>query len=79
LFKKYRSATDYAAADTGELEAAVKTTGFFRNQAKSIKACCGSLGGEARRESSAHDGRVARARGCGAQDGDVVLGNAFGN
>ena len=39
LFKKYRSAADYADAPLPELEQAVKTTGFFRNKAKNIKGC----------------------------------------
>src|SRR6266849_4873108 len=43
LFKKYRSAADYAAAPLAKLEQAVKTTGFFRNKAKSIKSCCQAL------------------------------------
>src|SRR6267143_5707569 len=43
LFKKYRTAADYANADRAELEQAIRTTGFFRNKAKSIQACCGKL------------------------------------
>src|SRR5580765_7186349 len=43
LFKKYRSATDFANADLAELEQDIKTTGFYRNKAKSIKAACRSL------------------------------------
>src|SRR2546428_9012334 len=43
LFRKYRSAADYAAAAVPELERAIKTTGFFRNKAKSIKTCCQAL------------------------------------
>ena len=38
LFKKYRSAKDYARADLPELEEDIRPTGFFRNKAKSIKA-----------------------------------------
>src|ERR1044072_9262426 len=34
LFKKYRSAADFAQADLTELEQDIKTTGFFRNTAK---------------------------------------------
>jgi endonuclease-3 len=37
LFKKYRSAGDYAKADLGELELEIRPTGFFRNKAKNIK------------------------------------------
>src|SRR5512139_793955 len=43
LFKKYRSAKDFAEAPLVEIEEAVKTTGFFRNKAKNIKACCAAL------------------------------------
>ena len=38
LFKKYSTARDFAKAPLAEIEAAVKTTGFFRNKAKNIKA-----------------------------------------
>src|SRR6185436_11541389 len=43
LFKKYRSAADFARADLAELEQDIRTTGFFRNKAKNIKACCAAL------------------------------------
>jgi len=36
LFKKYRSATDFAGADRHELELDIRPTGFFRNKAKNI-------------------------------------------
>ena len=34
LFKKYRTAQDYARAGTAELEGLVRSTGFFRSKAK---------------------------------------------
>lgn len=37
LFKKYRTAKDYANADLTELEQDIKSTGFYRNKAKNIK------------------------------------------
>jgi endonuclease-3 len=37
LFEKYRTAKDYAEADPKELEQAIRSTGFFRNKAKSIR------------------------------------------
>src|ERR1700690_710628 len=43
LFKKYRSAADYANVSLVELEQAIKSTGFFRNKAKNIQACCRKL------------------------------------
>jgi endonuclease-3 len=36
LFKKYRTSADFASADQKELEEEIRTTGFFRNKAKSI-------------------------------------------
>jgi endonuclease-3 len=78
LFKKYRSAADYANAPLSELEQAIKTTGFFRNKAKNIRACCRKL-------AERHGGRVPRTMeeltqldGVGRKTANVVLGNAFG-
>jgi len=78
LFKKYRSAADYANAPSDALEAAIKTTGFFRNKAKSIQSCCRSLvekhGGEVPRTMEA----LVELGGVGRKTANVVLGNAFG-
>src|SRR5215813_5395745 len=37
LFKKYRSAADYAEAKPEDLEQDIKQTGFYRNKAKHIR------------------------------------------
>ena len=37
LFKKYRTAEDYANADLTELEQVIRSTGFYRNKAKNLK------------------------------------------
>jgi endonuclease-3 len=78
LFKKYHSAKDFADASLMELQEAVKTTGFFRNKAKNIKACCAEL-------VEKFDGAVPRTMdelyalaGVGRKTANVVLGNAFG-
>jgi endonuclease-3 len=78
LFKKYRSAADFAQAPAEELEQAIKTTGFFRNKTKSIKAAAQSL-------IDRHGGQVPRTMeelvelgGVGRKTANVVLGNAFG-
>jgi len=39
LFKKYKTAADYAAAQTSVLENEIHSTGFFRNKAKAIREC----------------------------------------
>ena len=40
LYLKYKTAEDFARADIKELEEDVKSTGFYRNKAKNIIACC---------------------------------------
>jgi len=40
LFKKYRTAEDYAKVQVSELEKDISRIGLFRNKAKSINACC---------------------------------------
>src|SRR3954467_1165891 len=37
LFKKYKSAKDYAAVPQEQLEREIQSTGFFRNKAKSLR------------------------------------------
>lgn len=77
LFRKYRTAQDYANADLAELEQAVKSTGFFRNKAKNIQACCRKLvelhGGQLPRTMA----ELTHLDGVGRKTANVVLGNAF--
>src|SRR5439155_18348365 len=40
LFARYPDAAAFAAADPRELEKAIQSTGFFRNKARNIIACC---------------------------------------
>ncbi len=78
LFKTHRTAADFANAPLAELEAAVKTTGFYRNKAKNIQACCQQLiekhGGEVPRTMD----ELTALAGAGRKTANVVLGNAFG-
>src|SRR5437667_10513838 len=43
LFARYADARAFAEAEPAELETAIQTTGFFRNKARNIKACCRQL------------------------------------
>ena len=78
LFKKYRDAREFAAAPLAEIEATVKSTGFFRNKAKNIQNCCRALvekfGGEVPRTMD----ELHALAGVGRKTANVVLGNAFG-
>ena len=78
LFKKYRTARDYAKADPAALEHDLRAIGLFRAKAKNIRACCRLLADE-------HGGKVPetmdallRLPGVGRKTANVVLGNAFG-
>jgi len=78
LFKKYRSAADFAKADPAVLEQEIKSTGFFRNKARSIRTACQTIVAK-------HGGRVPQTMeelielgGVGRKTANVVLGNAFG-
>ena len=78
LFKKYRSAADYAGVPLKALQEDINRIGLFRNKAKSIQNCCRALvvshGGK---EPATMDDLVALA-GVGRKTANVVLGNAFG-
>jgi endonuclease-3 len=78
LFRRYRSARAYAAADPDELRDIIRPTGFFNNKAKSIQ-------GLARAVLERHGGEVPRTMeelralpGIGRKTANVILGNAFG-
>jgi len=78
LFKKYRSVADFANADLAELEEAIKTTGFFRNKAKNIKACCAAILNKHRGEVPGAMEELTQLGGVGRKTANVVIGNAFG-
>jgi len=77
LFAKYRSARDYANADLKALENDVKTTGFFRNKAKNIQACCRALVEKHGSEVPRTMDELTALGGVGRKTANVVLGNAF--
>ncbi len=78
LFRKYRTAADYARAPAGELEEAIRSTGFFNAKAKSLRRAGAAIAAE-------HGGRVPdtmeellKLPGVGRKTANVILGNAFG-
>ena len=77
LFQRCRSAQDYADISQEELESIVRSTGFYRNKAKNIRAMGQALverhGGEV---PSTLD-ELAAIPGAGRKTANVVLGNAF--
>jgi endonuclease-3 len=78
LFRRYRTAADYAGADRTELEELIKPTGFFRNKTSSLIGLGAAL-------VERYDGEVPRRLvdlvtlpGIGRKTANVILGNAFG-
>src|SRR3984893_4344070 len=78
LFKKYRSAKDYAKAPQTELENAIKSTGFFRNKTKSIRAATSTIAGKFGGRVPSTMEELRELPGVGRKTANVVLGNAFG-
>jgi endonuclease-3 len=78
LFARYRTAADYAAADRGELEKIIQSTGFFRAKANSLiglgQALCDRFDGTV----PATLAQLVTLPGVGRKTANVVLGNAFG-
>ena len=78
LFRKYRSAADYARAEPATLEREISSTGFYRNKARLLIACCRALVAN-------YGGRVPHTLeelvtlpGVGRKTANIVLGSAFG-
>jgi endonuclease-3 len=78
LFKRYRSAKDYAAAPQAELESAIKSTGFFRNKTKSIRGATSTIASKFGGKVPASMEKLRELPGVGRKTANVVLGNAFG-
>jgi len=77
LFKKYRTASDYAAAPPGELEEDIKSTGFYRNKAKALRGSCAELMAQYSGEVPANMAALVRLPGVGRKTANVILGNAY--
>jgi endonuclease-3 len=78
LFKRYRTAADYAKAVPAELENAIKSTGFFRNKAKSIRAATSMIAEKFKGRVPETMDELRELPGVGRKTANVVLGNAFG-
>ncbi|MBW1784778.1 MAG: endonuclease III [Deltaproteobacteria bacterium] len=77
LFKKYKKPSDYADANIKALENDIRSTGFFRNKAKSIKESAAMIANN-------HSGKIpdtlaelVKLPGVGRKTASVILGTAF--
>lgn len=78
LFRKVKTPQDILKMPINELEMIIRPTGYYRQKAKNLKACCESL-------VKVHNGHVpadiealTALPGVGRKTAAMVLGNAFG-
>jgi endonuclease-3 len=78
LFRKYRTAADYASVPREQLETEIRSTGFFRSKAKAIQEFSAAIVKD-------HGGSVPRTMedlvalpGVGRKTANLVLGESFG-
>lgn len=78
LFKRYRSAEDFANADIEELQEYIKSAGFYKNKSKNIIACC-------KRLVEVYGGKVPDTMedlltlaGTGRKTANLILGDLYG-
>lgn len=78
LFKKYKTAKDFASCPLSDLEKAIHSTGFYKNKARNIKGCCQMLlekyGGEVPDTME----KLVELPGVGRKTANVILPNVFG-
>jgi uracil-DNA glycosylase len=77
LFAKYPTAKHFAEADRAELEQDLKPTGFYRNKAKAVQACCQALVANFNGEVSQRLEDLITLPGVARKTANVVLNNAF--
>ena len=78
LFKKYKSAKDWADAPLGQIEQDIKSTGFYHNKALNIKKACQKIIGDFNGKVPGTMDELLSLNGVGRKTANVVLGNAFG-
>ena len=78
LFDRFPTVTDYAEAEVSEIESYIKSTGFYRNKAKNIRATCERIltdfGGEVPQSME----ELTSLPGVARKTANVVLAHAFG-
>lgn len=78
VFKKYKSAEDWAKADIKEIESDIKSTGFYHNKAINIKGACAEIAERFGGKVPDTMEELVGLPGVGRKTANVVLGNAFG-
>jgi endonuclease-3 len=77
LFRKYRTAKDYANADLKELEEDIRSTGFYRNKARNLKKCCQMLVEKFNSQVPKTMEEMLKLPGVARKTANIVLSNAY--
>ena len=78
LFAKLVSAEDFAQVPQAKLEEMIRSTGFFRNKAKAIRAACAEIAQKHGGEVPANMEALVALPGVGRKTANVVLATCFG-
>lgn len=78
LFKKYKKPEDYLAVEPEELEADIRSTGFYRNKAKNIRGAAKKIIEDFNGKVPATMDELLTLPGAGRKTANCILGNAFG-
>jgi len=78
VFKKYKSAKDWAKADIKQIESDIRTTGFYHNKALSVKGACSQIIERFAGKVPDTMQELTTLPGVGRKTANVVLGNVFG-
>jgi endonuclease-3 len=77
LFARFKTAREFAECDIKELEKLIKPTGFYKNKAKHIRACCAALVERFGGEVPGTQDELVTLPGVGRKTANVILGDAF--
>lgn len=77
LFRRYRTAKDWAEVPQEKLEEEIRPTGFYRQKARTIRACCERLVQDFGGQVPADREALLTLPGVGRKTANILLGNAF--
>lgn len=78
LFKKYKTPSDFIQLSNEQLEKEIFSTGFYKQKAKSILACCSELVNNHKGIVPKDFDELVKLPGVGRKTASVIAGNAFG-
>lgn len=78
LFRKYRTAADYAAAEPAAFESEIRSTGFFRNKAKNIIGACAAIAADYGGSMPDTMENMVDLPGIGRKSANIILAEVYG-